>query len=372
MIARTALRMNRRPIWGLLLALLLIAPVVQAQEAAPNAGLDPDRAKQLRVGMDLAKKEGAKGQLPHTWWDLGARLDEAEESGVTESEWLALETDVQRLRNAAAFVARMRKQKSGMEAMLGRFDQALQEIGALYGVEPDAVLSGTPAANDLLEQLNRSNLTRQVLVDSLTITNRRLNDIVQNKVVHQDSVITALQVEVSSLHQKLWETELRAGVAEADRSAAESVLSAKQQREEAIAAVRSLFGPHEGEIMLTPEGTIVMRVYGLSFGVGSADMQEGQQPLIEKVAAAVRSFPGSTVRIEGHTDDTGGREANLRLSRRRAETVARVLEQELALETESIATEGFGPDRPLALNNTTEGRAKNRRIDVVISKESQP
>ncbi len=168
------------------------------------------------------------------------------------------------------------------------------------------------------------------------------------------------------MRQKLWETELRVGVAEADRSAAESVLSSKQEREEAIAALRTTFGPQEGEILLTPDGTIVMRLYGISFGVGSADLKAGQQALIAKVAAAIGGFPGTSVRVEGHTDDTGSRSSNLRLSRRRAETVARILEQQLGQSSESITTEGFGPDRPLALNSTPEGRALNRRIDVVV------
>ncbi len=317
--------------------------------------------------MDRAKKDGAKGQLPNTWWDLDSRLDEAENTGATVAEWEALETDVQRLQNAASFVTRMRRQKSGLEAMLGRFDQALGEIGALYDLETDPVLSGTPAAEDLVDRLNAANLTRQILVDSLSVTNRRLNSIVQTKVVYQDSMITALQIEVSALHQKLWETELRAGVAEADRSAAESVLTSKQEREEAIAGLRSLFGTDEGEVMLTPGGDIVMRVFGISFGVGSADLQSGQQSLIQKVATVVQRFAGADIRVEGHTDDTGSRDANLRLSRRRAETVARVLEQQLGTGAESIATEGFGPDRPIALNSSAEGRALNRRIDVVIS-----
>jgi len=317
--------------------------------------------------MNVAKSDGAKGQLPHAWWELDARLDQAEEGGATASEWQALETDVRRLRNAAAFVAQMRKQKSGMEAMLGRFDQALAEIGALLGEKPSPILSGKPAADELLGRLSRANLARQIMVDSLTVENRRLSESVQTEVGYQDSMITALQIEVSALRQKLWETELRAGVAEADRSAAETVLSRKQQREETIVSLRESFGPTEGEIQLTPEGTIVMRVYGISFGVGSAALKAGQQALIAKIAAAMKRFPGAEVRIEGHTDDTGRRDGNLRLSRRRAETVARMLEQQLELAADSIATEGFGPDRPVALNSTAEGRAKNRRIDVVIS-----
>ena len=85
-----------------------------------------------------------------------------------------------------------------------------------------------------------------------------------------------------------------------------------------------------------------------------------------KLTSAVQRFPDSLVRVVGHTDDTGGRDANLRLSRRRAETVARLLEDDLDWDTGVIATEGFGPDRPVALNSTPEGRALNRRIDVVI------
>ncbi len=363
MRTRHTLRIAR----GLALGLTLIVGLTASLAVAQADQGDPDRISELRAGMSLAKKAGAKGQLPGAWWNLDKRLDDAEKNGATDEQWQQLDVDVQRLQNAAEFIARLRKQKSGMEALLGRFDQALHEIGALYGLAPDPRLSGTPAAQDLLEQLNSQNLQRQILVDSLTVTNRRLRSMVETKVIYQDSMITALQVEVSALHQKLWETELRAGVAEADRSAAESVLSRKQQREEAIAGLRSSLAADEGEILLTPEGAIVMRVFGISFGVGSADLKAGQQPLITKVAAAVRLFPGAELRVEGHTDDTGSREANLRLSRRRAETVARVLEKELGLAAETISTEGFGPDRPLAPNSTAEGRARNRRIDVVIS-----
>ena len=348
------------------LALLVAIVVMALPPVARAAGKDPARLEQLRAGMDRAKDEGAKGQLPQAWWDLDSRLDAAEVRGATDAEWQDLTDDVERLRNAAVFVAQMRTHKSGVEAVLRRFDQALAEIAALYGVEPDPTLSGTPAANDLLDRLGRRNLARQIMIDSLTVANRRLDELATTRVAYQDSMITALQVEVSSLRQRLWDTELRAGVAEADRSAAESVLTRKQEREAAIAAVRQNFGKDEGEIMLTAEGDIVMRLFGVSFGIGSAELKAGQSDLIGRVAAAARRFPGAALRIEGHTDDTGSREANLRLSRRRAETVARQLETELGWTPETIATEGFGPDRPIALNSTAEGRARNRRIDVVI------
>jgi len=338
---------------------LAVFPALAQEDLNPSATA-------VEEMMQQAKKLGAKGQLPHAWWDLDSRFDEAKKNGASDQEWTDLKIEVRRLVNAAAFISEMRAQKSGMEALLGRYDQSLEEIGTLYGVSLDPTLTGTGLARDLIQKLNAENLQRQVLIDSLTVTNRRFNESLGGRAAAQESLVTALSVEVSSLRRRLWESELRIGVAEADRSAAESVLTKKQEREAAIEAVRSSFTAEEGGILLTPGGEVVLQVYGISFGVGSSALQGGQDPLVNKIVDAIRWFPGVPVRVEGHTDDTGSYDANLRLSRRRAETVARLLEKKLGVEGESIATEGFGPDKPIALNSTAEGRAMNRRIDVII------
>jgi len=327
---------------------------------------DPKPEARVEELMGQAKKLGAKGQLPHAWWKLDSQVDEAKKNGASPEEWAAMESAGRRLVNAAAFVDEMRSQKSGMEALLGRFDQALTEIGILFRVPLEPEMSGTDLANALIDDLSEKNLTRQVLIGSLTVTNRGYSELVGGRTASQDSIITALQVEVSSLRRQLWETELRVGVAEADRSAAENVLTKKQDREAAIAAVRASFTPEEGEIILMPGGEIVIRVHGISFGVGSATLNPGQDLLVDKIVAAIGMFPGSEVRVEGHTDNTGSQDANLRLSRRRAETVAELLEPKLGVSEGTIAIEGYGPDKPVALNSTPEGRALNRRIDVVI------
>jgi outer membrane protein OmpA-like peptidoglycan-associated protein len=346
-----------------LLALFLAGVFPQAQARAEDPVGDEAEVKAL---LDQAKKLGAKGQLPLAWWDLDAKLRTCREDGCSEGQWRTLKREATRLVNQASFIKEMNQKKSGMEALLGRFDQALAEVAALYGVKVDPSLSGSDAADDLLEKLNRKNLDLRVQQDSLTIANRYLTDTVGGRVVAQDSIITKLTLEVSSLRQRLWEVELRAGVAEADRSAAETALIRKQEKEAAIASIKSSIGPGAGEVLLTPEGDILLRITGIAFGVGSAELRMGQEVVVERVAGAVGLFPGSTVEVAGHTDDTGSRAANLRLSRRRAETVARLLEQQLGLDEGAIATEGYGPDRPVALNDSDEGRAKNRRIDVVI------
>jgi outer membrane protein OmpA-like peptidoglycan-associated protein len=76
----------------------------------------------------------------------------------------------------------------------------------------------------------------------------------------------------------------------------------------------------------------------------------------------LKKFPKLEVLIEGHTDSTGPRAANLKLSQRRAESVKTYLVHH-GVDASRIKTEGFGPDKPVESNQTKAGRARNRRID---------
>src|SRR5690606_39456412 len=71
------------------------------------------------------------------------------------------------------------------------------------------------------------------------------------------------------------------------------------------------------------------------------------------------------IEIQGHTDDVGGREFNLELSERRAESVKRYL-VEKGIDESRIKTSGFGPDRPIDPAKTSKARAKNRRIEFKV------
>lgn len=345
------------------LAMMALAASLAAPVAAHAQPADP--AATARQLVEQARRAGGKGTLPNAWWDLEAAITAAEEQGAA-ADWTAVEARARRLVNAAEFLNQMRQHKSALEALLGRYDQSLAEIAALYGVEPSPELAGAPAAADLLERLTAASLRRQVEVDSLRVENRRLAGTVGDHAEALEAQVAAQRAEISELRRKLWDAELKAGMAEADRSAAESVLERKRQREDAVKAVRDAFGKDEAEVVVTPEGDVVLRVFGLAFGVGSADLGKGQEKLAGKITDALARFPGAPVTVEGHTDDSGGREANLKLSLRRAEAVARLLEGRLGLAEGAIATAGHGPDRPIATNGTKAGKARNRRIDVVI------
>ena len=89
--------------------------------------------------------------------------------------------------------------------------------------------------------------------------------------------------------------------------------------------------------------------------------------IAHQIAEVIRKNPGKQIRIEGHTDNTGSPDFNERLSRERAESVRRALVAE-GLSSDLIEVQGFGSSRPIASNDTAEGRSKNRRVVVLIPK----
>jgi OOP family OmpA-OmpF porin len=93
--------------------------------------------------------------------------------------------------------------------------------------------------------------------------------------------------------------------------------------------------------------------------------------LLSKAQRAIRTFGEPNLVIEGHTDSTGSEEKNQHLSQRRAESVRAYLVANGTLPEEKIIAVGYGSKRPLASNKTAQGRAINRRIDVIIRPQAE-
>jgi len=121
------------------------------------------------------------------------------------------------------------------------------------------------------------------------------------------------------------------------------------------------------EALVYREGNnIIMRLVGLTFESGQANVDPEYQPLLTKVRDAVEVFPRSQVIVEGHTDSYGSDGANMALSRTRAESVGEYLSTELNIASFRISAVGYGETRPIANNETPQGRTRNRRIDILI------
>ncbi len=111
---------------------------------------------------------------------------------------------------------------------------------------------------------------------------------------------------------------------------------------------------------------LVSEVGGVQFATGTANLNAPAQVSLARFSGIVASYPELRFRIEGHTDIVGGYDMNLELSLRRAISVRDYLIG-LGVPAAFIDVEGFGPARPAADNATANGRARNRRVEIVIS-----
>jgi outer membrane protein OmpA-like peptidoglycan-associated protein len=158
---------------------------------------------------------------------------------------------------------------------------------------------------------------------------------------------------------------------EAKRRAAEERLEAERRFNELYNEVQALFTMDEAECY-KQGNRMVIRLRGMSFPVGKAVILPENYPLLSKVQRAIRTFTEPHVTIEGHTDSTGTAEFNDHLSQKRAESVQEYLMANNILKENQVDAAGYGLSRPLAPNTTAEGRAANRRIDVVITPREMP
>ena len=86
-------------------------------------------------------------------------------------------------------------------------------------------------------------------------------------------------------------------------------------------------------------------------------------PTLDKIVAILNSNPGISVEIQGHTDSTASAEYNIDLSQRRAETVMKYLESK-GIAASRMMAHGYGEGQPIDTNNTEEGKANNRRVEL--------
>lgn len=119
------------------------------------------------------------------------------------------------------------------------------------------------------------------------------------------------------------------------------------------------------EIERVGEGIKITFREGIQFAINSSDVSAASQTNLADLAETLKKYEDTNILIEGHTDITGTREHNMGLSEDRAEAVAKYIES-LGVARKRITTEGYGPDQPVADNNTDYGRQQNRRVEVAI------
>jgi outer membrane protein OmpA-like peptidoglycan-associated protein len=144
--------------------------------------------------------------------------------------------------------------------------------------------------------------------------------------------------------------------------AAQAQQLAEQERQRASTLEQELA---ELKAKPTPRGMVVT-LGDVLFDTGKATLKPGAYPTIERVANALKNEPDRRVTIEGHTDSVGSDDFNLALSQRRADSVQTAL-LERGVSAEQVSSVGKGEGFPVASNDDSGGRQRNRRVELIFA-----
>jgi NitT/TauT family transport system substrate-binding protein len=111
---------------------------------------------------------------------------------------------------------------------------------------------------------------------------------------------------------------------------------------------------------------IVTKRMSVYFATGSAELDPNAKQVLEQAAELAQTFGSAYIRVSGNTDNVGGHQMNVDLSQRRAQSVVNFMVQKYDFPRDKFIVVGNGPDKPIATNNTDEGRQQNRRTDFEV------
>jgi outer membrane protein OmpA-like peptidoglycan-associated protein len=173
------------------------------------------------------------------------------------------------------------------------------------------------------------------------------------------------EIRLADMEEEMRALDERLGGATAERAALIQRLEAQARVKQQFEQVEKMFSSYEARVFRESD-TVILRLVGLNFDSGDAQIKPENFDLLAKVEKAIDVFPRSELTIEGHTDSHGGDDLNQKLSQERAESVQQYMINAMRIPTYRLIATGYGETRPVSSNETEAGRARNRRIDVVI------
>ena len=240
-------------------------------------------------------------------------------------------------------VRKVRDKDMTAEQLVLQWEDSLRQISGVADVVPD-MESGPDA------------LTAELV----TYFENRRNELeaLQQETAEDDIRISDMEEEMRTLDERL-------GGATEERAALIQRLEAQARVKQQFEQIDKMFSSDEARVF-RQGNNVIMRLVGLNFDSGASQLKPENFDLLAKVEKAIDVFPRSELIIEGHTDSFGGDDMNQNLSQERAESVQQYMINAMRIPTYRLIATGYGETRPVASNETAAGRARNRRIDIVI------
>lgn len=337
--------------------LSLAAPLALFGTACATAST-PSELTAARSAYEQAAKGPAAQYQPADLHDAKQALNRAEESfdddgASAETKHLAYLAERKAMRAqalAAASEAKVQKMQSNEQA------RTLQ-AKALKKSEAEARASQQALAEERLR------IERQQM--ALDESKRRLDEagqkyqMSQSELATQRSALDKAQSELDAQRASLMAMQVELEKEKKAREEAE-----KKAQEAAAELAKSM------DVKEDARGIVITLPGNVFFDFGKATLLPNARDSLDRVAETLNTLPGRTYLIEGHTDNIGKDEDNQLLSQRRANAVKDYLVSK-GVDPSKINTVGKGEAQPVATNDNPEGRATNRRVEIVVMKQPE-
>jgi outer membrane protein OmpA-like peptidoglycan-associated protein len=186
------------------------------------------------------------------------------------------------------------------------------------------------------------------------------NDQARADAMHDAQLATV--AELSNTRKQLSQEQQHAAQTEAQLAQERQArLDAEKRAKEALENLAKM-----ASIKEESRGMVITLSGAVLFPSGQAVLLPAAMSSLDNVVTALKSTPDRNIMVEGHTDSVGTHSFNMDLSQRRAQSVRDYLVSR-GLPSEIVRAQGWGPDRPIAENGTPDGRANNRRVEIVVS-----
>lgn len=318
---------------------------------------------EARNAVEIIKATGAEHYAPETFQKAIELLQTAERELGQKRDKKAVETAAREAVQTAED-ARTLTLKRREEERLAQERQAAADREAQAKAQAEASEKARLEAELAAERSARAKAEAEAA---------RAAALVEQQAAQAAAEKSRLAAEQAAKEKAEAQAQQQAAQAEAERARkqADDAEHARQLAEEEKGELRKRLLDQLNSVLQTRDSArgLIVNMSDVLFDTGSFTLKPATREKLAKISGIVLAHPGLNLQIEGHTDSVGSDEYNQLLSERRASSVRVYLVEEGVPES-SVTSRGFGKTQPVASNDTAEGRAKNRRVELVVTGEA--
>jgi outer membrane protein OmpA-like peptidoglycan-associated protein len=298
--------------------------------------------------------------LPHEFFQARNALRIAQSAGAEQyapTTYGSLLQQMQRVDNLAS------QRRVDRRALVAAARQAVQTAEDARALAMRQVEASRLEAERLEAARREAEARQQALEDQERRTRAEADRQAAERARQEAEAAAEAARRTTSEAEERWLALQRAAEAEALRNR-EQVQQLLEERE----ALRSKLQQQLNNIFETQDTArgLIVNLADVTFATGQATLQPAAREKLAQVSGILLAYPSLRIDIEGHTDNVGSAELNQGLSERRADTVWNYLRQ-LGVPEASMTSAGYGFNRPIASNDTADGRQRNRRVELVVT-----